>query len=80
MILMYFIYQFIVGVMSNDFTDLINVDVEGRLGTKAGWKSTEFCVHTTPRKVCFYFAPFMNRFQIASVEETIFAQFQSGTM
>ena len=28
MILMYFIYQFIVGVMSNDFTDLINVDVE----------------------------------------------------
>ena len=27
MILMYFIYQFIVGVMSNDFTDLINVDV-----------------------------------------------------
>ena len=28
MILMYFIYQFIVGVMSNDFTDLINVDVD----------------------------------------------------
>ena len=31
MILMYFISQFIVGVMSNDFTDLINVDVEIKL-------------------------------------------------